>query len=226
MRIAKAISDAGICSRRAAEKIILEGKVTINNEVITSPAINVHESDKIMVDGKLLPSKPTLRIWLYHKPPGLITTYNDPQGRPTIFENLPKNMPKVISVGRLDLQSEGLLILTNSGDFARKMELPSNKIQRKYLVKTYGTFDLSAIKAATKGITIDGEFFHPENVTLIESKGMNSIFEVVLTEGKNREIRKIFGHFGLGIQKLIRTEYGQYKLGDLKLGHVLEIRSS
>ncbi len=224
MRIAKAISDAGICSRRAAEQLILEGKVTINGSVITSPALNVSEEDIIHVNGKILPSKPMLRIWLYHKPPGLITTYNDPQGRPTIFENLPKNMPKVVSVGRLDLQSEGLLILTNSGDFAREMELPSSKIKRKYIVKTFGAFDLPKIQATTKGVTIDGEFFHPESITLLESKGMNSIFEVVLTEGKNREIRKIFGHFGLGIHKLIRTEYGQYQLGDLKLGHVLEIR--
>ena len=224
MRIAKAISDAGICSRRAAEKLILDGKVMINNIIITSPAINVTENDAIKIDGKILPAKPHLRIWLYHKPPGLITTYNDPQGRATIFENLPKHMPKVVSVGRLDLQSEGLLILTNSGDFARQMELPSSKIKRKYLVKTFGAFDLPKIKAVTKGITIDGEFFHPEAIELIESKQMNSIFEVILTEGKNREIRKIFGHFGLGIHKLIRIEYGEYKLGALKQGEVREVR--
>ena len=225
MRIAKAISDAGICSRRAAERLILEGKVKVNDAVIISPALNVEDSDKIEVNGKMLPSKPILRIWLYHKPPGLITTYNDPQGRLTIFENLPKHLPKVISVGRLDLQSEGLLILTNSGDFAREMELPSSKIKRKYRVKTFGIFDLPKIKAAVKGITIDGEFFHPESIELVESKGANSIFEVVLTEGKNREIRKIFGRFGLGIHKLIRTEYGEYKLGSLKMGEVMEVKT-
>ena len=223
MRIAKAISDAGICSRRAAEKLILEGKVKINGEIIGSPAINISENDKVEVDGKIIPNKPNLRIWIYHKPPGLITTYKDPQGRPTIFENLPKNMPKVISVGRLDLQSEGLLILTNSGDFARKMELPSSKVRRKYLVKTFGMCNLQKIKISEQGITIDGEFFCPESINLVESKGMNSVFEVVLTEGKNREIRKIFTHFGLSINKLIRTEYGRYKLGTLKSGHVLEI---
>ena len=223
MRIAKAISDAGICSRRAAEKLILDGKVMLNDVIIASPAINVSESDRIQVNAKILPAKPKLRIWLYHKPPGLITTYSDPQGRPTIFENLPKNMPKVISVGRLDLQSEGLLILTNSGEFAREMELPSSKIKRKYLVKTFGAFDLLKIKASTNGITIDGEFFHPESINLLESKGMNSVFEVVLTEGKNREIRKIFAHFGLSIHKLIRTEYGKYKLGHLKSGHIIEL---
>ena len=223
MRIAKAISDAGICSRRAAEQLILEGRVQVNGEIIASPALNVSEDDEVKVDGKIIPNKPKLQIWLYHKPPGLITTYNDPQGRPTIFENLPKNMPKVISVGRLDIQSEGLLILTNSGDFARQMELPSSKIKRKYMVKTFGTFDLVKITASEKGITIDGELFHPESINLVESKGMNSAFEVVLTEGKNREIRKIFNHFGLGINKLIRTEYGQYKLGTLKPGNVVEV---
>ncbi len=223
MRIAKAISDAGICSRRAAEKLILDGKVTLNDNVIRSPAINVSENDKIQVNGKVLPDKPKLRIWLYHKPPGLITTYTDPQGRPTIFENLPRHMPKVISVGRLDIQSEGLLILTNSGEFARKMELPSSKIKRKYLVKTFGAFDFLKIKASTNGITIEGEFFHPKAINLVESKGMNSIFEVILTEGRNREIRKIFAYFGLAIHKLIRTEYGDHKLGTLKPGYVLEL---
>lgn len=224
MRIAKAISDAGICSRRAAETLILEGRVKMNGEIIASPALNISENDKVEVDGKIIPNKPKLQIWLYHKPPGLITTYNDPQGRPTIFENLPKNMPKVISIGRLDIQSEGLLILTNSGDFARLMELPSSKIKRKYIVKTFGTFDIAKIKTSEKGITIDGELFRPESINLLESKNMNSMFEVVLTEGKNREIRKIFNHFGLAINKLIRTEYGQYKLGNLKSGNVVEVK--
>jgi len=223
VRIAKAISDAGLCSRRAAEKLILEGRVALNGKNVESPAVNVFEHDAVEVDGKIIPHKPHLRIWLYHKPPGLITTYNDPQGRPTIFDNLPKHLPKVISVGRLDLQSEGLLILTNSGDFAREMELPSSKVKRKYLVKTFGRCSIQTIKTSEKGIAIEGEFFSPESINLLESKGMNSIFEVVLTEGKNREIRKIFAHFGLSITKLIRTEYGRYKLGALKSGHVLEI---
>lgn len=224
MRIAKAISNAGICSRRAAETMILDGKVSVNGNIISSPALNVSQEDEIYVEGKKLPtSTPALRIWLYHKPPGLITTYRDPQGRPTIFDNLPKNMPKVISVGRLDLQSEGLLILTNSGDFARKMELPSSKISRKYLVKTFGKVDLAKIKTAEKGIKISDEFFRPSSINLEESKGMNSVFEVILMEGKNREIRKIFAYFGLNISKLIRTEYGEYKLGNLKPGEVREI---
>lgn len=223
MRIAKAISDAGICSRRAAEKLILDARVKVNGAPIKSPALNVSEEDYIELDGKVIPSKPKLRIWLYHKPPGFITSYNDPEGRPTIFDNLPPNMPKVISVGRLDRQSEGLLILTNSGDFARKMELPSSKIKRKYLVKTFGKFDIKEIKKSEKGITIHGEFFHPTSINLVESRGMNSEFEVILTEGKNREIRKIFAYFGLNISKLIRIEYGEYSLGNLKPGSVREV---
>lgn len=223
MRIAKAISDAGICSRRAAEKLIFDQKVKLNGRLILSPAINVSETDLIEVEGRVIPGKPRLRIWLYHKPPGLITTYHDPEGRPTIFESLPANMPKVISVGRLDIQSEGLLILTNSGDFAREMELPSSGVMRKYMVHTFGSCELSEIKTAENGITIDGEFFKPASISLIKLSGMNSIFEVVLTEGKNREIRKIFAHFGLKIKKLIRTEYGKYQLGNLAPGKLVEI---
>lgn len=223
MRIAKAISDAGICSRRAAEKLILEHKVKLNGSLILSPATNVLETDLIEVEGRAIPLKPPLRIWLYHKPTGLITTYNDPQGRATIFDNLPSNMPKVISVGRLDIQSEGLLILTNSGEFARKMELPSSGVIRKYMVHTFGSYNLKLIKTAENGITIDKEFFKPTNISLIKSSGMNSVFEVVLTEGKNREIRKIFAYFDLKIKKLIRTEYGKYQLGNLEPGKVVEI---
>lgn len=224
MRIAKAISDAGICSRRAAEKLILEHKVTLNGELVLSPAINVVETDVITVDGDIIPQKPALRVWLYHKPVGLITTYNDPQGRTTIFENLPSNMPKVISIGRLDLQSEGLMILTNSGEFAREMELPSSNVIRKYTVHIFGHYDLGKIKEAEKGIFIETEFFKPTNITLLKSSGINSVFEVTLTEGKNREIRKIFAYFDLKIKKLIRTEYGKYQLGNLKPGQVIEIK--
>jgi 23S rRNA pseudouridine2605 synthase len=224
MRIAKAISDAGICSRRAAEKLILEQKVKLNGALVLSPALNVSAEDVIEVEGRIIPNKPLLRIWLYHKPPGLITTYYDPEGRSTIFDNLPATMPKVISVGRLDIQSEGLLILTNSGEFSREMELPSSRITRKYTVHTFGCFDLTQIKKAENGITIDHEFFSPTSINLVKSSGMNSVFEVMLMEGKNREIRKIFEYFGLRIKKLIRTEYGKYQLGNLKPGQVIEVQ--
>lgn len=226
MRIAKAIAEAGICSRRKAEELIAMGKVSVNGEILSSPALNVSESDEIKIDGKTIPKKEKLRIWLYHKPAGLITSHNDPQGRPTIFDNLPKNMPRVISVGRLDLNSEGLLILTNSGDWARKMELPSSKIKRIYRVRVFGKLDMDRIKKAEKGIEIDGEIFHPETISLTSSSGNNHWLEFTLTEGKNREIRKICSHFGLKISNLIRIAYGKYKLGKLKEGEVVEIPSS
>lgn len=222
VRIAKKIADAGICSRRAAEKLILEHQVSINGEAISSPAINVTDQDIIKVNGEILPQQEALRIWLYYKPAGLITSHNDPQNRPTIFENLPKYMPRVISVGRLDLQSEGLIILTNSGEFARKMELPSSKIKRIYKVECFGKINMKNIKNAEKGIEIEGEKFHPEKISLLDSKKNNHILEFVLTEGKNREIRKICSHFGLRIRKLLRASYGKFTLGNLKEGEAKE----
>ncbi len=222
MRIAKAISDAGICSRRAAEKLILEGHVSINGQLINSPALNISDTDIITVKGKRLPEKEGLRVWLYYKPVGQVTTHSDPENRPTVFQNLPKNMPRVISIGRLDINSEGLLLLTNSGEFARKMELPSSKIERVYKVRCFGKVDIKSIKEVENGITIDGEFFQPKKIELLE-QGMNSWIRVTLTEGKNREIRKIFAHFGLKISKLIRVVYGEYKLGKMEPGDVLEV---
>jgi 23S rRNA pseudouridine2605 synthase len=195
MRIAKAISERGICSRRKAEELIQMGKVSVNKEIITSPALNVSEADIIEIDGKIIPQKDKMRIWIYYKPAGLITTHNDPQNRPTIFDALPKNMPRVISVGRLDLQSEGLILLTNSGEFAREMELPSSKIERIYKVRCFGKLAIEKLRQAEKGIEIDGEFFHPKLIRLIESKNNNHWLEITLTEGKNREIRKILGSF-------------------------------
>lgn len=223
VRIAKAIADSGVCSRRKAEELIANGKVIVNGQILDSPALNVTDSDEIQVDGKPLAKKEKLRIWLYHKPAGLITTHNDPQGRPTIFDNLPDNMPRVISVGRLDLNSEGLLLLTNSGDWARKMELPSSKIKRIYKVRVFGKLDIDKIKKSEKGIEIDGEKFTPQKISLLSSSGNNHWLEFILTEGKNREIRKICYHFGLKISKLIRIAYGEYSLGKLKEGAVREI---
>lgn len=223
VRIAKAIADSGICSRRKAEELILQGKVSVNGKILDSPALNISDVDEIKIDEKKLPTKDALRIWLYYKPAGLITTNLDPQNRPTIFENLPKNMPRVISIGRLDLNSEGLLILTNSGDYARKMELPSSKIKRIYKVRVFGKLNIDSMKKAENGITIEGERFHPQKISHISSSGNNHWLEFTLTEGKNREIRKICAHFGLKISKLIRISYGEYKLGKLKEGEVVEI---
>jgi 23S rRNA pseudouridine2605 synthase len=221
MRVAKAISDSGVCSRRAAEKLILEGKVSVNGVFIESPALNILDTDIIEVDGHPIAKQEKLRLWLYYKPVGQVTTHKDPENRPTVFDNLPKNMPRVISIGRLDINSEGLLLLTNSGEFARKMELPSSKIERSYKVRCFGTFNIIELQKAEKGITIDGEFFHPKKIELIE-KGINSWVRVILTEGKNREIRKIFAHFGLKISKLVRVSYGEFKLGKMQPGEVVE----
>lgn len=220
-RLAKAISDSGYCSRREAEKLILVGSVTVDGERITTPAFNV-TTNLIAIDGKQLSSQTQTRLWLYHKPAGLVTTHSDPQGRPTVFQNLPKNLPRVISVGRLDLNSEGLLLLTNSGDLARELELPVNKLERVYKVRAHGKFDIKALQKAIYGIKIEGEYYRPSKIDLIKA-GSNSWFEVILHEGKNREIRKIFAHFGLEVNRLIRLSYGRWKLNDLKVGEVREV---
>lgn len=223
-RLAKAISDAGYCSRREAEKLILESRVMVDNQLITTPAFNVSPAASIKVDGELLPKQDRPRIWLYHKMTGLVTTHKDPQNRPTVFDNLPEYLPRVISIGRLDLNSEGLLLLTNSGDLARKLELPSNKFSRIYKVRAYGTLNDEMISKAKRGIMIDGLLYSAEDIKLTKS-GTNSWFEVALTEGKNREIRKIFEYFGVSVTRLIRISYGPFHLGDLKPGAVKETRN-
>ena len=225
-RLAKAISDSGYCSRRDAEKIILENRVSVDCEIINTPAFNVTDDNLVAIDGKAIHSKEQTRLWLYHKPPGLVTTHRDPQNRPTVFQNLPKNLPRVISVGRLDLNSEGLLLLTNSGDFARKLELPSNNYMRVYKVRAFGYIDTKGLKSAADGIKIDGEYYRSAKIELIqgdEPRLKNNWFEVTLHEGKNREIRKIFTHFGLEVNRLIRVLYGPWKLGNLKQGEVREV---
>jgi 23S rRNA pseudouridine2605 synthase len=220
-RLAKAISNSGYCSRRDAEKIILAGRVAVDGQVVDTPAFNVTDENNITIDGTRISSQDKPRLWLYHKPPGLVTTHRDPEGRPTVFQHLPKNLPRVISVGRLDLNSEGLLLLTNSGDLARELELPSNKLMRVYKVRARGMVDMRALQQACQGIKIEGEYYKPTSITLTRS-GSNCWFEVVLTEGKNREIRKIFNHFGLEVNRLIRISYGDWTLGDLRVGEVIE----
>lgn len=220
-RLAKAISDAGYCSRRDAEKLILSSRVMVDDQIVDHPAFNVDSSAIITIDNNPLPKQEKPRIWLYHKMVGFVTTHKDPENRPTVFDNLPKNLPRVISIGRLDLNSEGLLLLTNSGDLARKLELPSNKFLRIYKVRTYGTLDENMISIAKKGIMIDGILYAAKEIKLTKA-GINSWFEVQLTEGKNREIRKIFEYFGLNVTRLIRISYGPFHLGDLKPGEVKE----
>ena len=222
-RIAKRMARAGLCSRREAEKWIEEGRVTVNGKKITSPALNVSSRDTINVNGKTLAEKESTRLFLYHKPPGLVTTHKDPEGRPTVFEKLPKGLPRVISIGRLDLNSEGLLLLTNDGELARKLELPSTGWIRRYRVRTYGGISDAMLAEMKKGVVVDGMKYGSVEAELDSQKGNNSWMTVSLTEGKNREIRKIFEHFGCQVSRLIRLSYGPFQLGSLTKGEVKEV---
>ncbi len=224
-RIAKVIARAGYCSRRDAEKLILEGKVTLNGKIVDSPALNVSINDDIAINGKLLNKISNERLWLFYKPVGVITTHKDPQGRPTVFELLPKSMPRVVSVGRLDLNTEGLLLLTNSGELARQFELPSNGLKRVYRCRVFGKITPNIISALAKGVTVDGVRYGKIIVrTEKEQTSMNNWISVELTEGKNREIRKVFEHFDLKVNRLIRTNYGSYSLDGLKIGESREVK--
>ena len=221
MRIAKFIASSGLCSRRQAEKLIEEGKVVVDGKLITSPALNIDESNIIEVSGKKISQIPEAKLWIYYKPVGLITTHSDPQNRPTIFQALEKKLPRVISVGRLDINSEGLLLLTNNGELSRYFESPANKIERVYKVRVFGK--ARPIDLQGKNITIDGINYAPKSIKLTQKDEANSWYEVVLTEGKNREIRKIFEHFGFEVRRLIRTSFGKYSLGDMKEGECREV---
>ena len=223
-RIAKRIASAGVCSRRDAERLILAGRVSVNGKVLETPAFLVSEEDSIVVDGKEISTKPVTRVWLYHKPVGLVTTVCDPQGRPTVFGSLPKEMPRVISVGRLDLNSEGLLLLTNDGEWARKMELPSSHVKRTYRVRVHGKIPGDLAEQLAKGRTVAGVHYAPCDVKIERGAGSNSWLEISLQEGKNREIRKLMASFGIQVARLIRVSYGPYELGDLEKGKVREVK--
>jgi len=223
-RIAKVIARAGIASRRDAEKIILDGRVSVNGKVITSPALNVTPRDTITVDGNPLEAPEPPRLWLYHKPLGVVTTARDEQGRKTIFETLPEDMPRVLNIGRLDLNSEGLLLLTNDGGIKRQLELPSTGWLRKYRVRVNGRPSDSDFDTLRKGVTIDGERFQPMEVSLDRQQGANAWLTVGIREGRNREIRRAMEHVGLSVNRLIRVSYGPFQLGKLKAGEVEEVR--
>ena len=224
-RIAKVLARAGVASRREAERMIEAGRVSVNGEKITRAALNVTDKDKITVDGKPLDAPEPARLWLYHKPTGLVTTHKDEQGRATIFDDLPEDMPRVMSVGRLDLNSEGLLLLTNDGGIKRKLELPSTGWLRRYRVRVKGRPSDEMLEPLRKGTHVDGTDYQPMIVSLDRQQGANAWLTVGLREGKNREIRRAMESIGLSVNRLIRVSYGPFQLGQLKAGAVEEVRS-
>ena len=223
-RIAKRLARAGLCSRREAETWILAGRVAVNGRVLDTPAMNVGAEDRIEVDGKPLQARERTRLWLYHKPRGLVTTARDPQGRPTVFSKLPPELPRVISVGRLDINSEGLLLLTNDGGLARMLELPDTGWLRRYRVRVHGEADPAALARLGEGVAVDGVLYGPIEVTLDRRQGTHTWLTASLREGKNREIRNVLGSLGLTVSRLIRTSFGPFQLADLAEGEVREIR--
>jgi 23S rRNA pseudouridine2605 synthase len=211
-RIAKRIAAAGLCSRREAERWIESGRVSVDGTLITSPALDVSANNKIFVDGKILPEAQKPQLWGYYKPTGVITTHHDPQGRPTVFEQLPESMPRVISIGRLDLNSEGLILLTTDSALARYAELPSTNWPRRYRVRVYGEVDPRVMAELKNGISIEGINYGQIDVDMEEPKGRNCWLFVTLYEGKNREIRRVMQHLGLHVNRLIRVAYGAFSL--------------
>jgi 23S rRNA pseudouridine2605 synthase len=224
-RIAKVIARAGLASRREAEAWIAAGRVAVNGQVITSPALNVAARDHIVVDGEPLPQRERTRLFLYNKPRGLVTTHADPQERPTIFAALPKNLPRLISVGRLDINTEGLLLLTNDGGLARALELPETGWLRRYRVRALGRVTQDQLDALKKGVTVDGIHYGPVEATLDRDQGSNVWLTFAIREGKNREVRNVLGHLGLRVNRLIRVSFGPFQLGELETGAVEEIKT-
>ncbi|MCO6419710.1 rRNA pseudouridine synthase [Siccirubricoccus sp. KC 17139] len=222
-RIAKWLARAGIASRRDAEKLIAEGKVKLDNQPVTSPATFIHPGDLVTVNGKLVAEPQRTRLFRYHKPAGLVTTHRDEKGRETVFDKLPPQLGRVISIGRLDLNSEGLLLLTNDGELARRLELPSNAWLRRYRVRVHGEVDEKALAALGQGIQIGRTRYAPIEAGLDSRKGSNAWLTVSLQEGKNREIRRVMEHLGLAVTRLIRIAYGPFQLGALPRGAVEEV---
>ncbi len=222
-RIAKRMARAGVCSRREAEVMILEGRVKIDNKLIITPATLVTDDMMITVDGKPIDKAERTRVWRYHKPRGLLTTNRDPQGRATIYDNLPKSLPRVISVGRLDYNSEGLLLLTNDGGVARKLELPETGWARRYRVRAFGTLTPDQVEKLARGMTVEGVRYGAIETAIDRQQGGNVWLTMSLSEGKNREIRKVLEAIGLRVSRLIRVAYGPFQLGRLEPGEVEEV---
>jgi 23S rRNA pseudouridine2605 synthase len=224
-RIAKVMARVGLCSRREAEAWIAAGRVAVNGGVIASPALNVTSRDEIAVDGRPLPARERTRLFLYHKPVGLVTTHADPGGRPTIFASLPVGLPRLISVGRLDLSTEGLLLLTNDGGLARTLELPATGWLRRYRVRAHGKVQQEDLAALRSGITIDGVRYGAIDAALDREQGSNVWLTFAMREGKNREVKNVLGHLGLRVNRLIRVSFGPFQLGDLAEGAIEEVKT-
>ncbi len=222
-RIAKRMARAGLCSRREAERWIEAGRVAVGGRLLDSPAVVVGPNDTITVDGKPLPRAEATRLWRYHKPKGLICTVRDEAGRPTVFDALPEDLPRVVSVGRLDVSSEGLLLLTNDGGLARRLELPATGWARRYRARVFGRPDPERLAALAKGVTVDGVHYGPIEAALERQQGGNAWVSLLLREGKNREIRKVMEHLGLKVNRLIRISFGPFQLSGIEPGAVREV---
>ena len=222
-RVAKVIARAGLCSRRDAERLIAAGRVAVNGRTLDSPAVTVRPGDRISVDGEALPAAAPTRLWRYHKPRGQVTTARDPQGRPTVFEALPAELPRVMPVGRLDINSEGLLLLTNDGALKRRLELPETGWVRRYRVRVHGTPNPEAVAALAQGLTVAGVAYGPIRAVVERRTGRNAWLSVALSEGRNREVRRVMEHLGLTVNRLIRVSYGPFQLGRLPPGGVAEV---
>lgn len=224
-RIAKYLSRAGICSRRDAERLINEGRIRVDGEIVTNPATFVSDANVIKVDGGSVAKKQPVRLFLFHKPVGLLTTTNDPQGRPTVYDVMPRTMPRVMSVGRLDMNTEGLLLMTNDGGFKRYLELPTTGWVRTYRVRVMGAIYQDRLERAKRGMTINGIKYGKMDIRLEKAQtSANTWLIISLTEGKNREVRRVMEAIGLNVNRLIRVSYGPFKLGNIKRGEIIEIK--
>lgn len=222
-RIAKWLARAGVASRRDVERMIAEGLVTVDGVKLTTPAFKVSPGMKIAVDGKLIGAQEPPRMWRYHKPAGLVTSHKDPEGRPTVFSKLPLSLPRVISVGRLDYNSEGLLLLTNDGGLARRLELPQSGWIRRYRARVFGKLEQNDLDRLKDGVTIDGVSYGPVEATLDRAHATYPWVTVAIREGKNREVRKLMEYLGVRVARLIRLSFGPFMLGQLAPGQVEEV---